>query len=192
MQRTNKLNAILILLIAAVIGLACSGAADQTEDANKIVDEANKKLEESRVLYDKTEKRNTDLFSAKVRNLQQLDYYKQLKSNESKEIVGDYEKVAAMLKDISRRYDDVSRLNLNEKYKDYAKLKSDEFAKRAEAVEARKGNAQAFMEIDNPDTMLAKFDENNMKSDRLFKDAEDIAAKAKKIEEEHKEIFKQA
>ena len=89
-------------------------------------------------------------------------------------------------------YDDISRMKLNEKYKDYAKLKSDEYAKRAEAVNIRKGNAQAFMEIDDPNTMLAKFDENNSKSDRLFKDAEDIGAKAKKIEEENKEIFKQA
>jgi hypothetical protein len=97
-----------------------------------------------------------------------------------------------MMKEISRMYDDISRMKLNEKYKDYAKLKSDEYAKRAEAVNIRKGNAQAFMEIDDPNTMLAKFDENNSKSDRLFKDAEDIGAKAKKIEEENKEIFKQA
>jgi hypothetical protein len=190
MKRQNKSNAIFIILIAVAIGLAC-GSAEQTEEANKMVEQANRKLDESKELYAKTEKRNRELFSAKITDLAQLDNYKRLKGDEAKSIADDYERVARMLKEVARQYDDISRLNLPEKYKDYAKLKSDEYAKRAEAVSARKGNAQAFREIDNPDTMLAKFDENNMKSDRLFKEAEDIAAKAKKVEEEHKEVFKQ-
>ena len=112
--------------------------------------------------------------------------------NEAKSIVADYEKVSDSLKDIAKQYDEISRLNVDEKYKDYAKLKSDEFAKRAEAVGVRKGNAQAFAEIDDPRILTSKFQENNTKSDKLFKDAEDIAAKAKKIEEDNKEIFKSA
>jgi hypothetical protein len=192
MKNQNKLNALFIVIITIALGLACSGARDQTADANKIVDQANKKLDEAKTLYEKTETRNTNLFSADVQTVSQLQYYKANKSDEAKSIVADYEKVSDMLKDISRQYDDVSRMNLNEKYKDYAKLKSDEFAKRAEAVNIRKGNAQAFAEIDDPKTMLTKFDENNTKSDRLFKDAEDIAAKAQKIEDENKDVFKQS
>ena len=143
-------------------------------------------------LYEKTEKRNKELFSVNVQNDRQLQAYKFLKSDEAKSIVAEYERASEMLKDISKQYDDISRMNLNEKYKDYAKLKSDEFVKRAEAVNIRKGNAQAFAEIDDAKTMLAKFDENNTKSDKLFKDAEDIATKAKKIEDENKEIFRES
>ena len=103
-----------------------------------------------------------------VQNDRQLQSYKFLKSDEAKSIVADYERTSEMLKDISKQYDDISRMNLNEKYKDYAKLKSDEFVKRAEAVNIRKGNAQAFAEIDDAKTMLAKFAENNTKSDKFF------------------------
>ena len=103
-----------------------------------------------------------------VQNDRQLQSYKFLKSDEAKSIVADYERTSEMLKDISKQYDDISRMNLNEKYKDYAKLKSDEFVKRAEAVNIRKGNAQAFAKIDDAKTMLAKFDENNTKSDKFF------------------------
>jgi len=192
MKNTNKLNALFIVVIAVLIGLACSsGGTSQIEDANKIVDQANKKLDEAKDLYGKTETRNTALFNVNVKTIQQLFYYKSKMGGEAKSIVSDYEKVSGMLKDISRQYDDVSRLNVGDKYKDYAKLKSDEFAKRAEAVDVRKGNAQAFTEIDDPRTMTSKFDENNAKSDRLFKDAEDMGAKAKKIEEDNKDIFKQ-
>ena len=191
MKKQNKLNAILIILAAIAFGLACSGG-NQADVANKAVDEANKKLDEAKELYGKTETRNTKLFSPNIQTYQQLQNYKADKNDEAKSIVKDYEKVSEMLKEVSRQYDDISRMNVHEKYKDYAKLKSDEYAKRAEAVNIRKGNAQAFAEIDDPRTMTAKFDENNAKSDRLFKDAEELGAKAKKIEEENKDIFKEA
>ncbi|CAN5216782.1 hypothetical protein BH10ACI1_BH10ACI1_34320 [soil metagenome] len=190
MKKQNKLNAIFIILVAIALGLACS-SSNQIEEANKTVDQANKKLDEAKELYTKTESRNKELFSVNIQNDRQLQAYKFLKNNEAKSIVADYERTAEMLKDISKQYDDVSRMNLNEKYKEYAKLKSEEFVKRAEAVNIRKGNAQAFAEIDDPKTMTAKFEENNTKSDKLFKDAEDIAAKAKKIEDENKDVFKQ-
>lgn len=191
MKGQNKFNAIFTIIIAIAAGLACSGAA-QIEEANKTVDQANKKLDQAKQLYAATEARNTKLFDVNVNTLAQLQDYKAKKSDEAKSIVGDYEKVSAMMKDVARRYDDISRMNLSEKYKDYARLKSDEYATRAEAVAVRKGNAQAFMEIDDPSRMMTKFDENNSKSDRLFKDAEEIGAKARKMEEENKDLFRQA
>ncbi len=190
MKTTNKLNAIFIIIVAIALGIACGGKVE-TDAANSRVAAANKKLDEAKDLYQKTETRNSKLFSANVRTVGQLQYYKENQKDEAASIVTDYEKVSEMLKDVSKQYDEISRMNLDEKYKDYAKLKSDEYAKRAEAVNIRKGNAQAFMEIDDPKTMMTKFDDNNSKSDRLFKDAEEIGAKAKKIEEENKEIFKE-
>lgn len=176
---------------AFTLVLGCSGGTQQAE-ANKIVDQANKKLEETKVFYSKTESRNTALFSVNVQTIPQLRFYKAKMESEAKSIVSDYEKVSENLKDIAKQYDEISRLNVDEKYKEYAKLKSDEFAKRAEAVAVRKGNAQAFAEIDDPRILMSKFEENNSKSDRLFKDAEEIATKAKKIEEDNKDVFKQA
>lgn len=192
MTKQNTFNIAIALFLLAFVAIGCSGgAASQTADANKIVDQANKKLDEAKDLFAKTETRNTNLFSVNIQTVRQLQYYKDKMSGETKSIVADYDKVSEMLKDVSKQYDDVSRLNVGDKYKDYAKLKSDEFAKRAEAVGIRKGNAQALAEIDDPKTMTAKFDENNSKADRLFKDAEDMGAKAKKIEEENKDLFRQ-
>ncbi len=185
----NKINAIFVVIVALVIGLACS-SSNQIEEANKIVDTANAKLEEAKSLYAQTETRSSALFSANVQTVGQLQLYKSNKTGEAKSIIADYEKVSGMLKDVSKQYDDVSRLNVSDKYKDYAKLKSEEFAKRSEAINIRKGNAQAFLEIDDYKTMTGKFDENNSKSDRLFKDAEEMSAKAKKMEEENQDLFR--
>ena len=189
MNLKNKFNATLIMIGAFLLVIGCS-SSDQQAEANKIVDTANKKLDDTKELYSKVETRNGELFKANIQTIPQLIAYKSKMSGEAKSIVSDYEKVTENLKDIAKQYDEISRLNVNEKYKEYAKLKSNEFATRADAVGIRKGNAQAFAEIDDPRILIKKFEENNTKSDKLFKDAEDIASKAKKIEEDNKEIFK--
>ncbi len=191
MTITNKFNATIIIIAALFIVIGCSGA-DQQAEANKVVDTANKKLDEAKDLYSKTETRNTTLFSANIQTVPQFIYYKTKVAGEAKSIVADYEKVAEMLKDVAKQYDDISRMNVNEKYKEYAKIKSNEFVTRAEAVAVRKGNAQGLAEIDDPRILMQKFKENNDKSDKLFKDAEETASKAKKIEDDNKEIFKQS
>lgn len=190
MNTQNKLNAILAIVITTFVALACSGGSEQAE-ANKIVAEANKKLEEARTLMGKTETRNKTLFSANIQTNGQLQAYKDRMGDEAREIVADYEKVSETLKDISKKYDDVSRMKVSDKYKEYTKIKSEEFAKRADAVGVSKGNAQAFAEIDDAKTMLAKFNENNEKAQKLFKEAEELGTKAKKIEEENKDLFKE-
>lgn len=192
MKTGNKLNSVIIFLAAIAFVLGCSGTGgDQRDEANKLVDQANKKLEDAKALYAKTETRNAVLFGVKIQTVPQLQAYKAKMSGEAKSIVADYEKVSDMLKEVSKQYDDISRLNLNDKYKEYAKLKADEFSKRAEAVGVSKGDAQAFAEISDPRVMKSKFEENKTKSDKLFKDAVDISEKAKKIEEENKDVFKQ-
>lgn len=192
MTTTNKLNILIVLIITVFIALACSsGSSSQQAEANKIVAEANKKLEEARSLMVKTDARNKALFGADIQTNSQLQSYQEKMGSEAKEIISDYEKVAEALKDISKKYDDVSRMNVSEKYKEYTKIKSEEFALRSDAVATAKGNAQAFADIDDPKTMLAKFKENNEKSAKLFKDADELGAKAKKIEDENKDIFKE-
>jgi small-conductance mechanosensitive channel len=178
-------------MITAFLALACGGSSSQQAEANKIVDEANKKLEEARSLMVKTETRNKTLFSANIQTVSQLQAYKNRMSDEAKGIIADYEKVVESLKEISKKYDDVSRMNVSDKYKEYTKIKSEEFARRADAVGVSKGNAQAFADIDDPKTMFSKFEENNDKSTKLFKEADELAAKAKKIEDENKDIFRE-
>lgn len=189
MNNQNKLNFIIAIMVTAFIALACSGG-DQQAEANKLVDTANAKLEEARKLMTETEARNNKLFSADVKNATQLKIYKEAKNDEAKSISADYGKVATSLSEISKSYDDASRLNVNEKYKEYAKIKSEEFAKRSSAVDVQKGNAQAFADIDDPKTMFEKFDENNEKSKKLMKEADELAEKAKKIESDNPEIFR--
>ena len=190
MNNRNKLNTIFIVLAAAALVLACGGGGDQLAEANKRVDEANKKIDEVNDLIKKTEAQNQILFGANIQTVGQLNYYKDRMRGTAKDIVDSYEKAGSTLKEVSKIFDDASRLNVSDKYKEYVKLKSDEFGKRAEAADIRKGNAQAFIEIDSPRTMAQKFNDNNDKFTKKVKEADDIAEKAKKIEADNKDIFK--
>ena len=190
MNNRNKLNTIFIVLAAAALVLACGGGGDQLAEANKRVDEANKKIDEVNDLIKKTEAQNQILFGANIQTVGQLNYYKDRMRSTAKDIVDSYEKAGVTLKEVAKIFDDASRLNVSDKYKEYVKLKSDEFGKRAEAADIRKGNAQAFIEIDSPRTMAQKFNDNNDKFAKKVKEADDIAEKAKKIEADNKDIFK--
>jgi hypothetical protein len=190
MKHANKLNALFIIIVGLALVMGCGG--DQQAEANKIVAEANKKLDEAKELMNKTESRNTTLFSANIQTVAQLQAYKNKMAGEAKEIVSSYEKIGDMLKGIAKQYDDISRMNVNDTYKEYTKIKSEEFNKRAEAVGIRKGNAQAFVEIDDPKTMTSKFDANNEKATKMFGEADELAEKATKIEKDHADIFKEA
>jgi len=190
MRFANKFNALFIIIAGLALVIGCGG--DQQAEANKIVSEANKKLDEAKELMTKTESRNTTLFSASIQTVGQLQAYKNKMAGEAKEIVGSYEKIGDMLKAIAKQYDDISRMNVNDTYKEYTKIKSEEFNKRAEAVNIRKGNAQAFIEIDDPKTMTSKFDANNEKSTKIFGEADELQEKATKIEKDHADIFKEA
>ncbi len=189
MNSQNRLNTIFIIIASLAMVIACSGG-DQQAEANKIVDEANKKIDEATALIKSTEAQNQVLFGANIQTVPQLVAYKDRMRSTAKQVVDNYEKAGEMLKDVSKKFDDASRLNVSDKYKEYVKLKSDEFAKRAEAALLRKGNAQAFIEIDSPRTMTQKFDENNDKFEKKVKEADDVAEKAKKIETENKDLFK--
>ena len=100
MKRINTLNTLIMLTTALILVIGCSGGTQQAE-ANKIVDAANKKLDETKELYSKTEARNSTLFSANIQTVQQLFSYKAKMGGEAKSIVADYEKVAENLKDVA-------------------------------------------------------------------------------------------
>jgi hypothetical protein len=175
------------MIIGLTLVLACGG--DQQAEANKMVAEANKKLNDAKEVMVKTEKRNEELFSANIQTVAQLQSYKNKMSGEAKDIIANYEKIGSTLKELAKTYDDISRMNVTDKYKEYTKVKSDEYNKRAEAINVKKGDAQAFIEIDDPKTMVGKFADNKEKSEKLFGEADELGTKATKMEKDHPELF---
>lgn len=190
MKTANKINTLIAILITLTLVLGCSG--DQQAEANKIVVEANSKLAEVRDLLKQAEARNNQLFDANIKSSEDLKAYRVKMAGEAKEIVTSYEKIADSLKEISGKFDGIAKMNVSDVFKDYAKTKSEEFAKRAEAVGIAKGNAQAFIDATDTKSMTAKFEENNTKTAKLFAEAGELGEKATKIENDNPKIFTDA
>jgi hypothetical protein len=174
------------LLIGA--GLACGGADGQRE-AGRLVGEAQKLLEKTDVLIKKTEARNRKLFDADVQTAEELAAYRIKMKPEAASIVENYMKASEQLRRIAEIFDRAAALDVAETYQNYARTKADEFYRRAEAFEARRGNAQIFIESGSPNGMTGKFDENNSLFEKLLREAEDLNAAAKNIENENRDFF---
>lgn len=188
MNKRKTADKILIIFVISALFYGCKNG-DQLAEASKLVSEIHKKIVETEELLTTTEKRNKSLFGANIHTTEELADYKKNKSVEAQSLIEDYEKIYELLKEISKLFDDISRMNLNPKYKEYAKLKSDEYSKRAEAVNIRKGNAQAFLEIDDQQKMTSRFDENTTKSNKIFNEADKIGRNAQILETENRDVF---
>jgi len=178
------------ILTAVLIGsglAACS--LNQQAEANILVSEANNLIGETDFLIIETEERNQKLFDADIQTVEELAAYKIKMKDEAQGIIKNYTRISEMLKEIANKFDRTAQMNVREFYKDYAAAKSEEFAKRAEAFETRKGNAQVFIEFDSPNGMTDKFDENNSRFEQLIKEADEFGETAKKIEIENRDFF---
>jgi len=173
------------LLVGA--GIACGG--NQQSEANKLVGETNKLIEKTDSLIKKTEARNQKLFDADVRTPEGLAAYKIKMKPEAEEIIENYAKASEMLRQIVKNFEKTNALDVPEIYRNYLKTKAGEFEKRAAAYDVRKGNAQAFIEHDSAEPMTRIFDENNSRFEQMLREAEELNAAAKDIENENRDFF---
>jgi cell division protein FtsB len=76
--------------------------------------------------------------------------------------------------------------------KEYLSLKSQEFSKHAEHLEALKGIASAVTDttVEDSSALKAKVDQIKERVDKLEQEWTDLATKAEKIQQDNKDKFK--
>lgn len=186
MKSPNKLTAIISVFI--FLTLAACGGANQIEEAARLVAEADKKVVEADEMVKKTEKKNKELFAVYIETDEELQDYKQEMSAKATRIVEDFEKASDLVETASGKFAEAAKLNVAEEFRSYLETKSLEFAKRAEAVNARKENARTFLEYDGA-AMIRKFEENNERTEKLLAEAAELGEKADQIKRENGDIF---
>jgi hypothetical protein len=189
MMRTNRisqrLNPFLALsfLVAAV--LACSGGGKNSEvdKANKLVDEGNAAVQEAKKHVTEAEDKKSQMLKTPVSQLAQARVL-------ATESVAAYDRAKQKCKEAAQKYDEASRLKINEKFRDYLILKSKEFNKRAEVVDTAKDTPQAVIESTNRSSFVIRANANNQKVAQLVKEADDFASQADKLQKDNPNIFK--
>jgi hypothetical protein len=182
MNSQSHSTAVMALLIMVAAILACS-VGDETQKANKLVDEGNAAVQEAGKHVTEAEQKKSKMLNMQVAELEQA-------RTVAKEAIADYEQAKQKCAEASSKYEEASKLKINDKYKEYLALKAKEYKLRSELVETAKATPQALIDSENQASFTSKAKANNQKVDKLSKEADDLGAQADKIRNENKGVFK--
>jgi hypothetical protein len=169
------------LLLLAVL-LAC-GSSDETEKANKLVNEGNAAIDEGKKYVADGEEKKNKMLQTPVAQLADARTL-------AREAIRSYEQAQQKAKEAAGKFDEASKLKISDKFKEYLSLKVKEFNKRAELVEALKGAPQALIDSENRASFISHANEANQKAERLAKEADDLEAQADKLQKDNPDSIK--
>ena len=169
-----------VLLIATVP--ACK-SGNETAKANKLVDEGNAAVQKAKTNITEAEQLKKKMLTTDVSHLDDA-------RNIAKEAIAAYERAEENCKEAASKYDEASRLKLNDKFKEYLTLKAKEYNKRAELVQMAKGVPQALIDSEGRQSWVSKANEVQEKVAALSKEADALGAQADKIQKDNPDIFK--
>jgi hypothetical protein len=173
-----------VLLITVIWACGSSGSNTSDNDqANKLVDEGNTAVQDAKKFVSDADAKKDQMMQTDVRRLAEARVH-------AAEAIAAYDKAAEKCKEAASKYDEASRLQVSDKFKQYLMLKTKEYNKRAEMVEAAKGTPQALIESTNRSSFVIRAKSNNAKVDQLYKEAEDLGAQADKIQKDNPDAFK--
>ena len=171
----------LLILIAAV--LACSSGGNETDKANKLVNEGNAAVNEAKGHITEAEQMKEKMLKTDVSQMAEA-------RSTAKDAVAAYQKAEDKCKEAAAKYDEASRLKLSDKFKEYLALKVKEYNKRVELIETAKSLPQALIDSESREGWIKKANDVNDKVSRLSKEADDLGAQASKLEKDNPDIFK--
>lgn len=184
MNNQRHSNAVMALLFLVAAILACSSSGDETEKANKLVDEGNIAVQEAKKFVTEAEEKKQKMLNTPVAQLAGARATAQ-------EAIASYDKAKQKCKDASKKYEEASKLKIKDKFKEYLAVKVKEYDKRAELVETAKGTPQALIDSKTRSAFIGMAKANNERVDRLSKEADDLAAQADKLQKDNPDMFKQ-
>ena len=160
---------------------ACS-LGDETEKANKLVDEGNAAVQDAKKNLTDAEDKKQKMLRAKVKP-------EEARAS-AKEAIDAYNKAEQKCKEAAKKYEEASKLKIKDKFKEYLALKVKEYNKRADLVATAKGVPQALIDSKNRAAFTSSAKATNEKVDKLTKDADDLGAQADKLQKDNPDIFK--
>lgn len=186
MKRTwkNLATALIAITMVLGIGLACSGSgSDETEKANALVNDGNAAVTDGKKFMTDAQEKVTTMMGTSTAHLADA----RTLANEAIRLYGQAEDKC---KAAAAKYDEASKLKIDDKFKDYLATKVKEYNKRAEVVEALKEVPQALIDAQNQNAFTSRANAANQKAESISKDADDLAAQADKIQKDNPNSFK--
>ncbi len=179
----------LVVLLAAIsLSMACDGG--QTDEANKLVNEGNTFIDKSKATDSKIGSLSKELLGENWVNAE--DNVKYVADNKAKfdELVGLDEQNEKAMTEAAGKFDQASKLKVDDKFKEYLGLKSQEFKKLAEKYKSEATFLKSLLAEKDSDKAGKLSEDYAKKSAEIMKEAADITAKAEKIMKDNPTLFK--
>lgn len=188
MNPRTKQNTILALMLLVGFVLACnSTGGNETEKANKLVAEANTAIEAGNKSAVDASRTNDRIFD-EIKGDSFEEDKERLKAR-VKEAIDGFTQAAEKFREAAKKFEEASKLKINDKFAEYLALKSQEFNKNAEQMEAARSMPQAILESDDAQALSQKIKDNKERYTKLEKEAKEISDKAEKVRAENKDKF---
>src|SRR3982751_3264405 len=178
MNPRKKLYALFALLVMSLFAVSCG----ETRKANKLIEEGNTAVKDAEKFATDADAKMTEIGNSLGDFPQNRD---QLKPS-AQSAIENLDKGIAKLREAATKFDEGSKTNLDAPLKEYLALKSQEFSKHAEHLEAVKGLPNAVLDtsIEDGDALRAKFAQIKERIDTLEKEWTDLSTKADKIQQD--------
>lgn len=178
----RNINFVLIAIVA--VGLFASACVDnkKIEEANKLVDSANKKSNDAKPLLTKA----GEAFSKANDGMDDFDETRKQNETALKASMGDYDKVIELYKGASADFNSAAKLSDDATFKSYYEASAKEIDNLAAMATQSKSLVQAFIESKSIEEYSKKLDEIKGKIDSLKKEGDELTLKVKKLDEEVK------
>jgi hypothetical protein len=185
-MRTNQSNWRSIAAASLFLGvvLAC-GSTDETDKANKLVNEGNAAITEGKQHASNADEKKNKMLQT---NVAQLGEARTL----ANEAIREYDQAISKAKEAAGKFDEASKLQINDKYKEYLNLKTKEYNKRAELIETLKSIPQALIDSQNRQAFISRANEATQNAERISKEADDLEAQADKVQSDNPTIIKKS
>lgn len=177
-----------ICTFAVLCSLATACNFYETGKANKLVDAANAAINDANSSMQKGNSQLIEIEQAipKIESDSEVE----VQRAKAKEVISQLEKARDKYKEAGGNFEDASKLKVQDKFKDYLDAKGKEMKKRGDLVAALLEEPQAFLDSSNREAYEKKVPAIVTKVKDLKKEADDLAAKADKIRDDNKDIFK--
>lgn len=180
---------LVLLLLSVSFGLACS-LDGEIDEANKFVDEANVLVQQGNESETKSDKLFIEVLGDNLTEAKDVEAYKKVNKSKLDEVVSLKEQSIKLRTEAADKFDRASKLQVDDKFKEYLSVKIQEFRKRIEDDKLTAPICKLFLETKDVDSWNKSIEDYNAKDAELVKEAEDLSKKADQIFKDNPTVFK--
>jgi len=186
----KNLTGVFAIFMLLLIGLACSGSfGDETTKANVLVDDANKFVTTANESVTKVGTKADEL----EKKIDAIKGDADLKSARDfgKELMPLYDSMSENFKKASDKFDEASKVKIQEKHKEYLETKAKEMKLRSEYALELKKIPQALIDSDGEKAFRDASGKIAENVNKMTKEAKELSDKADKIQKDNPDVMKQ-